>query len=376
MSMSSAIDEICQIEGNDDLHDYGGGHGNKGNDFAKFWLINELLKLSKTGAKDFLFLLEYVQDVAHLDTSTNPTEITLYQLKKRENNTWDLGSLAGLTAKSTKVKADSPLAKLLRSVLSFKELNARGEFVSNAKYKVELCAGESSLALDYLDLNALIEVRQTHIRDSTAETQGVSAADVPLSKITLRHAPIEVNDMRVHIIGVAHGFLKELSAAHAAQADAFVDALFVKLSTPSRNTSKCQTWDELINKRGYSKAQFDEALATLQLLPDQQSQRADLLQQLSQSFGWHSRDTMKVEVALTELARLKLTQGEINFPEVDRNMLVAISSLAENEGWSQEVEFEKIADFFTNALPNDNLPRIRALTIYSMVEAWTNQISA
>jgi hypothetical protein len=376
MATSNAIDEICRIESDDELHDYGGGHGNKGNDFAKFWLINEILSLSQSGVEDFLFILEYVQDVARVDTSITPSEITLYQLKKREGSTWDLNSLAGLTAKGTKVKLDSPLAKLVRSVLSFKELSAKAEFVSNNRYNVDLNAGGKALALDYVCLNELTASRRAHIVDSTAEAHQVSSADIPLDKIALRYVPIEINDMRVHIIGAAHGFLKSISSTHAAQADSFVDALFAKLATASRNTSKCATWQELITKRGYGKKQFDEALAALQLLPDQQKLRMDLLMKLSQSLGWHSRETMRVEIALTDLARLKLIRGEVSLPGGSQDVVKALNAQAENENWTQEKEFESIVYILTSDLPNENVPRIRALAIYLMVEAWTNQTYA
>lgn len=376
MNKISAIDEICDIEGNDDLHDYGGAHGNKGNDFARFWLISELLRLSQSGVKDYLFILEYVQDVARLDTSTNPSEITLYQLKKKENGAWDLNMLAGLTNKGTTVKTDTPLAKLLRSILSFKQLSARAEFVSNARYKVELDTGESALSLDYLSLNDLAATHRTHIEDSTANTHGIPVADVALNRVALRYVPIEVNDMRVHIIGTAHGFLKKLSIEHAAQADAFVDALFAQLATASRHTSKCQTWEELVSTRGYSKSQFDGALTALQLLPDQQKQRADLLEKIGLSLNWHSRETMRVEAALTGLARLKLTRGEINFPGVKWDTLSAINSRAELEGWTKEQEFKACIEFLSEELPEETEPQVRALAIYTMVEAWTNQMFA
>lgn len=376
MAKLSVIDEICQVESDDDLHDYGGAHGNKGNDFARFWLINQLLSLSQDGVDDYLFLLEYVQDVALLDASTNPTEITLYQLKKRENSTWDLNSLAGLTAKGIKVKPDTPLAKLIRSVLSFKGLSAKAEFVSNTHYKVELEAGGTALTLDYLSLDELTVARRTHIVDSTAEAHGISAAEVPLDRVTLRYVPIEVNDMRRHIIGAAHGFLKVLSGAHAAQADSFVDALFAKLATASRSTSKCKTWDELLKKRGYSKKQFDADLAVLQLLPNQQKRRADLLDKLTQSLHWGPREAMRVEVALTDLARVKLMQGELTIPGVDLNAIAAINSQAESEDWAQEAEYEALLECLMHQLPDETAPRLKALAIYLMVEAWTNQTFA
>lgn len=371
-----AIAELCQVEGDDDLHEFGGGHGNKGNDFARFWLINELLALTEVGTNDYLFILEYVQDVARIDDLSTPAAITLYQLKKKEGNVWDLNSLAGLTDKGKQVKATSPLAKMVKAVLGFKTLAASAEFVSNTRFNVKLAAGGTGLQMDYLSLADLTLERQTHFRDSAAAAHSVPAAAVPLQKIGLRYAPIEVNDMRVHVIGVAHAVLKRLSSAHAAQADAFVDALFAKLATASRNTSKCQTWEELISKRGYSRKQFNDALATLQLLPDQQLRREALLKELAQALKWHIRDQMRAEVALTELARLKVTGGELSIAEVDWPALRALSVMAEAQSWNTVQEFEAVENCLQGFLPDESVARIRALAIYGMVQAWTSQTFA
>lgn len=373
MSATAALAELCQIEGDDDLHEFGGGHGNKGNDFAKFWLINELLALTETGANDYLFILEYVQDVARIDDPLAPAAITLYQLKKKEGSVWDLNSLAGLTEKGRQVRTTSPLAKMLKSVLGFKTLSASAEFVSNTRFNVKLAAGGTALQMDYVSLGDLTADRQSHFRDSAAAAHSVPAATVPLQKIGLRYAPIEVNDMRVHVIGAAHGVLKKLSTAHAAQADAFVDALFAKLATASRNTSKCQTWEELVSKRGYSKEQFNDALAALQLLPDQQLRREALLKELAQALRWHTRDQMRVDVALTELARLKVTGGELSIAQVDWHALRALSAVAEVQSWTPVQEFEAVESCLRGFLPDEAVARVRALAIYGMVQAWTSQ---
>ena len=182
--------------------------------------------------------------------------------------------------------------------------------------------------------------------------------------------------MRVHVIGVAHGVLKKLSTTHAAQADAFVDALFAKLATASRNTSKCQTWEELVSKRGYSKKQFNDALAALQLLPDQQLRRETLLKEIALALQWHTRDQMRVEVALTELARLKVTGGELSIAEVDWRALRALSATAEARSWTIVQEFEATENCLRVFLPDELVARIRALAIYGMVQAWTSQTFA
>ena len=89
--------------------------------------------------------------------------------------------------------------------------------------------------------------------------------------------------------------------------------------------------------------------------------------------NWRSRDQMKVEVALTELARLKLTGGDLSIGDVDWTALRAISDTSEAESWSTIVEFEAVEVALQRSLPGESTARLRALAIYAMVQAWTNQ---
>jgi hypothetical protein len=376
MENKAAIEEVCSVEGSDELHDYGGGHGNKGNDFARFWLIDELIKLSQAGTSDYLFILEYVQDVARLNVTVEPFDITFYQVKKREGTHWDLNSLAGLTKTGTQVKPDSALAKLFKAVFSFKAFLTSAEFISNTRYKIELASGEMSVSMDSLSLVELTPTRRAQIGKSAATAHAVSPSNVPLERVRLRYVPIEVNDMRAHVIGTAHGFLKALTPEHAAQADSFVDALFAKLATASRNTSKCKSWDELIAKRGYSKDQFDGALGALQVLPDQQKRRTLLLENLAQVLSWHPRHVMKVEVALTELLRIKLVGSARLVATETRAAAAEVHHQAATEQWPAHKEFVEVEKQLIAKAPEESSPTIQALAIYLMVEAWTNQTFA
>lgn len=376
MKTNISIDEICQIESNDDLHDYGGPHANKGNDFARFWLISELIKLKQQGVNDYVFLLEYVQDVARLDALENPSSIILYQLKKKDNSPWTPGTLSGLTNKRPNIDYKFPIPKLLCSVLAFKELDASAEFVSNARFSVKLASGQSSTALDYLNLNEISTEHKVSIKDGIAGLHAINPTEVPIDKITLRHVSIQIDDMRVHVIGLVYMFLKQISLEHAGQAESFVDALFVKLSSASRHTSKCATWDELLKKRGYGKNQFNKDLAALQALPDQHVQRVKLLEELGGKFEWHIRETIRIQVALNELLTLKLSNGDLQSYHFDENGLSAINKNATEYDWTVEREFEEVINFLQVELPEESQAKIRALSIYKMVEAWTNQTYA
>lgn len=85
---------------------------------------------------------------------------------------------------------------------------------------------------------------------------------------------------------------------------------------------------------------------------------------------------MRVEVALTELARLKLSGGELTISGVDWPRLKSISDASEAQSRSTVHEFEAIEAALREFLSEETLPRTRALAIYAMVQAWTNQMFA
>lgn len=99
-SAPSALQEFEVIEANDALHDFGGGHGNKGRDFASFWVILRLTELEAQKPLDYVFVCEHMQDVAEFDSSTQPTRVKLYQLKNKEDGYWNASTLTGQTGKS------------------------------------------------------------------------------------------------------------------------------------------------------------------------------------------------------------------------------------------------------------------------------------
>jgi hypothetical protein len=85
---------------------------------------------------------------------------------------------------------------------------------------------------------------------------------------------------------------------------------------------------------------------------------------------------MRAEVALTELARLKVTGGELSIAEVDWPALRALSVMAEAQSWNTVQEFEAVENCLQGFLPDESVARIRALAIYGMVQAWTSQTFA
>jgi hypothetical protein len=150
------MQEVLEISNKTGLFETGGGHGQKGVDFQRYWAVLRMIELEQTGAKDFLLLFESIQDIAEFDSATTPTSVKIYQIKKKERSEWTWTQLTKLpvlkptigTKKKKKIKVnkdkfgESPLGKLYLSVIAFQKLQSSGRFISNAGCDVELLGGE------------------------------------------------------------------------------------------------------------------------------------------------------------------------------------------------------------------------------------------
>ncbi len=61
----------------------GGRHGGKGHEFQRYWALCHLLKLD-VERSDYILLVEFIEDVAVLNSANAPTELDLFQIKKKE----------------------------------------------------------------------------------------------------------------------------------------------------------------------------------------------------------------------------------------------------------------------------------------------------
>ena len=373
MSRSSPIQELERIELDDALHDFGGAHGSKGHDFAAFWIIFRLTELEARKQGDYAFICEYVQDVAELDSASQPSFVRLYQLKKKEDGYWKPTALTGQAVRSKKPKLDKPLCKLLAHVRAFKVTKAAGSFVTNAKFEVPLATGHSSVNEPRIGLHHLDNAYTAALRRAVAEAEGVRAEDVDLTLVELRSEPIAVNDLQRHANGVMIELLQEVAPAHAGQAASLVETLNARIKARARRTEKCGTWSELLERRGFSRATFQDAVEQLKCVPDKTAARLRLLDKLSGA--WNMPTRMRVEAALTKCAMSRVLIGESShWRAID--LLLPVFEIANSENWTDQECFEAACNLLIGSRPELDADEVRALTIYEMTEWALDQVSA
>lgn len=370
--LSTSIDEIECIEDDDSHHDFGGGHGSKGHDFAHFWLIVRLLEVEQSGHEDYMFLCEYVQDIAEFDSSTSPEKVALYQLKKKEDGYWNASDLTGQTAKDKKPKTSKPVTKLFKSVRAFKTIDARGVFASNAKFDVSLASGDSSVNVANIFLDEWDAVHSNALLLGFGKIEGVAPSEVNLNKLELRRIALHVDDLQLHTNGKMIDFLQAVAPEHINQAPSLVDTLYVRIKATARRTDKCKSWAELVEQRGFGKLAFKAAVESLSATPDREGSRRRLFDKLSHH--WTSRKGDRVLAALSRCAREKVLLGTGNRWHIDNHVVYAACEYAESIDQSDQDCFEAVAAALAGQLPELSVDEISALAIYEMTEWNLNQI--
>lgn len=318
--LSTALNEVILALSDPDTSENGGSHNQKGIEFQKNWAIVKMFALKEKAAIDFLFLFEAVQDIAILNSSTNPTSIEVFQVKKKDRMEWTWASLTNLhvpddpskkaTSKVKKTKpldgiADSPLGKLFASLANFKTLENSGSFISNAGCNLVLASGGnvatslpvalSDLPLHFTDL----------LQASLDSVYKSGSAKADLSKVMLEKVDIPVDDAQTYTIGIVHKYLDKVSPAHAGQARSFVESLLAKLGPLGAKTAKATTLEEMRSRHGYSLEQLNTALVDLQQTPDIEFHLKLWLEQLTKE-GLVFWEISQIRVAATAIFRRKL----------------------------------------------------------------------
>ncbi len=336
MGLINGAAELLLVANNPKYSETGGGHGAKGVDFPRWWAVIRMMELEKANEPDFLLLFESVQDVGELDSATTPTRAKVYQVKKKDAGTWTWSVLTGTVApknsssapkKSLRKSAsaaqspsfdkvpDSALGKLYLSLSAFSELPVEGVFLSNAGCDFPLAGGGSAATARPC---SLADLAPGHMQLLTDAFASLSPGGPPpnLARVKLQKVAIHPDNLTVPAIAAALDLLNERSPEHAGQAKALADSLFMQLSTLSRRTDTCLSFEELVAERGFSRDAFLAALAALETVPDRLALLDYWLSQL-QAEGLDFRTVTSVRMAAARAQQDRLVGGTNLSREID-----------------------------------------------------------
>lgn len=235
----------------------GGRHGGKGHEFQRYWALCHLLKLDLE-QDDYILLVEFIEDVAVLNAANTPTELDLYQIKKKEG--------AVKWTKTTLIKPPkdgiSILAKLYESKRISPDAKASIAFVSNAPVELTLSDGSASTERERFCADELEATLKASLQISIAEELQCDEKDVEFGALNFIKSPLAMDDLENHAIGRVSSYLGAKFPSHGARADVFCKALYGEIKIRATATQDASSFEELCKIRGIAKNQFNSMLAT------------------------------------------------------------------------------------------------------------------
>lgn len=255
---------VFQNKLNDSLtKERGGRHGGKGHEFQRYWALCHLLRIDGE-RDDYVVFLEFIEDVAVVDSENDPKGLDLFQLKKKEGTAGKWTKAAISTGKKNKdgTAEKSILAKLHESRRAAKAETRSISFVSNSPVELDLC-DDGPDSIDRAEFSgALIAADvKSALCASIAKELSCSESEISFDDWMFIKSPLAMEDLESHAVGRVATYLAAKFPDHSARADVLCKALYSEIKIKATATEEAATFQDLKRIRGISKAQFSAMLA-------------------------------------------------------------------------------------------------------------------
>ena len=272
-----STDVWSQVLEDPDVREAGGEHVNEGVDFARYWAVSALVGLELAGESDYVFLFEYLQDVAILNSACNPTQAVLYQVKKKERGGWSRSDLCkkevaqlpvegaksngGKRKKRRKLGAASPIGKLYLCVDRLSpHVTTSGVFLSNAPLSLKLANGALIPSYSKTSLSELLQEDLLHIEKSIASELGVRCPLPTCKALLLEQTKVAPAAMRETIRGIVAEYLLRQFPAVPNVSGQLVERLVDSFSRRSGPQPLMRNLAEIVAQKGFTRFDFTEVV--------------------------------------------------------------------------------------------------------------------
>nr|WP_079782975.1 dsDNA nuclease domain-containing protein [Pseudomonas sp. LPH1] len=184
-----------------------GANATLGFTFQQWWAALTVAELLEKET-DFAIVLEFKEDVALLDSSTEPTEIELYQVKKNERTAaWTINSLYAKGKKLSKGHELSILSKMYSRRTGFIGHPVKLHFISNVGIKTKSEDGKSMSILNG-KIESLPQKDKDAITSAIASELALAPTSIGLSNIYISKTNLPLDQQELFV----GGKLSELSS--------------------------------------------------------------------------------------------------------------------------------------------------------------------
>lgn len=292
MSTLTHSDRWAGLLADPDVREVGGEHTNEGIDYARFLAMALIVEMEKKSLQDYALLFEYLQDIAILNSSTNPTRVTLLQVKKKVRGGWTKAKLCAKEplaaststgsgpgedaseaggepisaggrngATSHALAARSPIGKLYLCVDKLSLLtDANGVFVSNAGAELKRKGGGAIEPYSRTRMEHLHHEDRAYIRKRLAAELKRPSLN-RLSRLAVEQSRVAPASMREAVRGLIDEMLSSKYPTLPSVSGQLQETLLAAFSSCSGLKTGLESLPDLVNKKGFTRSNLTDLIA-------------------------------------------------------------------------------------------------------------------
>ena len=232
-------------------------------DFQKDWSILRILQIHDS-LDNYLIIYEHFDDIIQVDSASDPKNVSFFQIKTKDNNTWTLN---GLT-KVDNNKRKSPISLLIDHINTFDTGIKSLHFISNASFNLEFenkshCCTRTKFNIDCLAISTRIKISE-HIKSQT----GIEMDDIIENITCFEVTPLSISGHRMHTIGQITEYVHDNLQCYDKNPLPLYQAIFDTIKSKTDCEIEHSNFEELCMNKGISKSQIASVFEKFRTTPN------------------------------------------------------------------------------------------------------------
>lgn len=257
-SVMSMRDKLPAIK----LRETSGSRASQGFSYQRDWSLCRLIELHSRN-QDYAVLFDYIDDVVVLNSSTEPTQIDFYQIKKRRSGEIKLPTLLHRDKDAKGNPMLSIMGKLIGNYFIFQEKTRSLNLVSNLRYNLTLSDNGVSQDKLNISLKELSDDSISKLKLQMAAEHGVeNIPDVDAITFFLV-SELSPDDTATHVRGKLGDFLETFFPGKPIAVIPLYTALISEIERRGNKIADKTTFAGLLEQKGLSKKDIDQKISSL-----------------------------------------------------------------------------------------------------------------
>lgn len=341
-------------------------------DFQKDWSLCKLIEFHLTKA-DYVIVFDWHEDLLIMDSEFNPQKVAFYQIKGRKSGYWSVKELIKSDNNRSGVPLLSIIGRLYDCKLKHDIETTSLNFVSNARFKVDLDDRTSSLGKDEICIVELTAKDKSEIAKKIKAEHSLTTAPIYEDITFLKVLDLSLNDSQRHTQGIIGDFFDKIYPNKKLHTPTIYRMLFDEVKRRANYNKDILTYADLLSNKAIGRTKFDRIIEATGIVKDYDEiwKRAEVLLQKD---GLKFQKSQLLKQAWTQLELEKMNPNN----DYLQNLIKTIKQIVDSKKDDNTMEdlnilecLESIYDAFktSNKIPlsyDDNF--IKAIILSEIYE--------